>query len=211
MVSRSLCSSVVRCAREHRARNGYAATLRARRMREEITTSLIGPEPRSHSPAWLVRSLSFMLVFRLLILDRRFWIEGDQGASQSRINNPKSKISSLCLLDLVAQLGRPLVVLGLDGLGQLLAELGQVHLPLHRHPGSAAALGDLADVLRRPLVGALEQRREVLLENGVIIGTAEQPALAELGPGDAAPLARLAQVLLQARVGHHEVGQQLVD
>src|SRR5688572_3121307 len=99
MVSRSLCSSVVRCAREHRARNGYAATLRARRMREEITTSLIGPEPRSHSPAWLVRSLSFMLVFGLLILDRDSALKAiDEPLSpKPTIQNPESHPSA-CLI-----------------------------------------------------------------------------------------------------------------
>src|SRR5439155_11855603 len=36
-------------------------------------------------------------------------------------------------------------------------------------------------------------------------------ALAELRPGDAARLARLPEVLRQAGISHHEVGQQLVD
>src|SRR4051812_15681736 len=38
-------------------------------MREEMTMSLIGPLPRSHSPAWFVRSVSFTASpFRLLDL-----------------------------------------------------------------------------------------------------------------------------------------------
>src|SRR5437762_1841073 len=129
------------------------ATPRASRMREEMTISLIGPLPRSHSPARLVRSLSF-IVFEFLIFDCRFLI-GRAGADPS-IENQKPQIknstSSFRLPDLVTQLGRPFVVLGLDGAGQFFSELGHVDLSLHRHAAAAPARGHLADMVRRPLV-----------------------------------------------------------
>src|SRR5262249_1142382 len=141
-------------------RNGAPETFRARRMREEITISLIGPLPRSHSPARLVRSLSFM------ILNFGFWTANLVELLQSKIRNRKSKMNlpALRLADLIAELGGPLVVFDFDRLGKLLAELGQIGAAFGRHSGAAAPLGNFPDVMRRSFMGSLNQRRQVFLK-----------------------------------------------
>ena len=106
-------------------------------------------------------------------------------------------LSCFRLLDLIAQLGGAFVVFGFDRPGQLLAELGRRSTcRLIGTPRSAAPRRNFADVMRRALMGPLQQRRQVLLEQRVIVLAAEQPALAELRPGDAAVLARRAGLLL---------------
>src|SRR5688572_5004090 len=119
-------------------------------MREEMTISLIGPLPRSHSPAWLVKSLSFITVScQLSVVSCQPLFTTDHGPRTT------DNSSSIHLLDLVAQLGGALVVLAFDRAGQFLAELGHVHLPLERHTGGAAADRHLAQVMRRALVRPL--------------------------------------------------------
>ena len=70
---------------------------------------------------------------------------------------------------------RPAVELG--RWQQVLAELGDVELSFHRHAGAAAAGRDFADVVRRAFMSTLEQRRQVFLERGVVVGAPEQPVL----------------------------------
>ena len=65
--------------------------------------------------------------------------------------------------------------------------------------------------MRHPLMRPLEQRHQVLLKHLVILRAAQQAVLAEFRPGDAAMLAGRADFLLQSRVLHDEIGQQLVD
>src|SRR4051794_287511 len=65
--------------------------------------------------------------------------------------------------------------------------------------------------MRRSLVGALEQRRQVALEVLIIVLAAEQPRLLELAPTDSAVLTHRAGLFGETGVGQDEVRQQLVD
>ena len=65
--------------------------------------------------------------------------------------------------------------------------------------------------MRCSLVRPLQQRREVLLKNVVVLLTAKQPMLAEFGPGDLALIAGRPHLLLKPGVRHHKIRQQLVD
>jgi hypothetical protein len=65
--------------------------------------------------------------------------------------------------------------------------------------------------MRRPLVRPLQQRREVLFKNVVILLASKQPMLAELSPGDLALVAGGAHFFLKAGMRHHKVGEQLID
>src|SRR5687768_17195298 len=107
MVWRTFPSSSCRWWRVQRERKLYPATFRARRIREEMTISLIGPLPRSHSPAPVVRSDSFIRVSEY----------GGMGVSEwARFANPVTPIPpysvtplrSFRLPDLVPELGGPL-------------------------------------------------------------------------------------------------------
>src|SRR5947207_15814752 len=88
-------------------------------MRDEMTMSLMGPLPRSHSPAPVARSLSFIVASLQLPVARSEG--GSDGASPS-----KRQSCFLRLTDLVAQLGGALIIFAFDSALKLLAELGGI-------------------------------------------------------------------------------------
>src|SRR5438105_14662080 len=103
-------------------------------MRDEMTISLIGPLPRSHSPAWLVKSLSF--------------------------NDTNSSFFGLS--DLVPDLRRFLVILRLHGPLQFFSQSPDIHhllLGPRRRSARPGPRRHLSRVMRRSLVRPLEQRR----------------------------------------------------
>src|SRR5439155_2277753 len=132
---------------------GNSARLRARRMRLEMTISLCGPEPRSHSPhrlaissslcelinAWpLGRSLAFPLRWTFLLFQ---------------------------VADLIAKLSRLLVVLFLFGLVHLAPQANQLSVVIGAAFMSARPL---ASVLRLA-VDVGDQRRQLLFEIHIVV------------------------------------------
>ena len=73
-------------------------------MRDEITISLIGPLPRSHSPACDVKSLNF--IKQLSVFSWQLSVNAS---------------SAFSLPNLIAELGGAFVVFGFNGSGQFLA------------------------------------------------------------------------------------------
>src|SRR5580704_5569057 len=98
---------------------------RANRMRDEITISLIGPLPRSHSPAWLVRSFSFISGCCLLLVACC--------SSRSASNKQQATILPFSLPNLIAQLRGPLVIFCFYRAAQFFSQLGKIDGLLDRH------------------------------------------------------------------------------
>src|SRR5262245_23150595 len=138
--------------------NGNAARLRARRMRLEMTISLCGPEPRSHSPQRLASSSSLLL--------------GMSGWPLGRSLAFASCGFLLQLANLVAQLRGPLVMLFLLRLFHLAAKADQLGLLIG---APLVAARPLADVLRLA-VDIGDQWRQLPLEIDVVM-RATQAAL----------------------------------
>src|SRR5581483_9717221 len=111
---------------------------RARRMRDEMTISLIGPLPRSHSPACWVRSLSFI---KSTPPDRPSVHKHDDAGAPvfscqlstirltAAIWLERRNLTGLGLPDQVTELGGAFVIFGLDGALQFLSQLAGVDLP----------------------------------------------------------------------------------
>src|SRR5689334_4244001 len=94
----------------------------ARRMRDEMTTSFIGPFPRSHSPAWDVKSLSFISHYYRCTTHSRRTTRCTDGHVQSPClhyqpptTNYQLPHSFFRLPDRVAELGGFFVILSIDG------------------------------------------------------------------------------------------------
>src|SRR6266850_5591581 len=123
-------------------------------------------------------------------------------------------LSFFGLSDLIPDLRRLLVILRLHRPLQFLPQPPHIH-HLFLGPGwrtrRSAARWHLSGVMRGSLVRPLQERREVLLKNVVVLFTSKQPMLAELGPGDLALIARRPHLFLKSGVGHHKIRQQLVD
>jgi hypothetical protein len=110
-----------------------------------------------------------------------------------------------------AQLGGAFVVFGFHCSFQFLLQASEINRPLGWHARAAAARGHLAHVMRRAFVRPLQQRREILLEQRVIMLATQQAALAEFAPAHPAMFARTAGFLRQTRMRQHEIGQQFVE
>src|SRR5690606_11797460 len=82
--------------------------------------------------------------------------------------------------DFVADFGRPFVILPLNRLFHVAAELDQARLGIGRDRRS---LGMLA-VVARGVVDVDQQRVELGFEMGVIVGAAEPPGVAKLEEAD---------------------------
>src|SRR5881392_3859772 len=123
--------------------------LRASRIREEMTISLIGPLPRSHSPARVVKSLNFMLS----VVSCQWSVVSC--VLQRTTDNGRLTNSPLSHFDLVPDLRRLFVVFGFHRALKFLAKLGDVDRSFHRHAAAAATRRHLAQVMRRALVGPL--------------------------------------------------------
>jgi hypothetical protein len=149
-----------------------------------------------------------------MILDFGFRILDLVETAQSKILNPQSKMisSAFRLPDLVPQFRGPFVILNLNRPRKLLAKLGQIRAALGGNSRATLALGNFPDVMRRPFVGALNQWREVFLENRIVMFAPEQPALPELGPGRATILAGASGCFfLHPAVSQNKIREQLID
>jgi hypothetical protein len=175
-------------------------------MREEITISLIGPEPRLHIECRMPNANCRMkdnatLTHRFACAE--FGIRHSQFVIVS---------SPLGLADGVAEFGGAFVIFGFDGALEFFAEFGEVDGALGGDAGAAAAGGDFADVMGRVFMSPLKQWSQVAGEKFVIMLATEQAGLAEFGPVDAAVLAGGALLLfLQTGMHHDEIGQKFVD
>src|SRR5262245_12258000 len=186
--SRNAFSTACRSASVQRRMKGKSARLRARRMRLEMTISLCGPVPRSHSGLRLANSSSFTAVF-LPTSGRSL------AFATLRFLGTQWSLFLLQLANLIAHLRGPLVVFLL---------LGVVHLA--PQPDQLGMLVGAGRLPLRPLAGVLglavdisDQRRQLLLEADIIV-RATQPALvAEFEEGDTAdgagPFVELGQLL----------------
>src|SRR5436190_2902095 len=131
MASLNVFSTAWRSLSVQRRMNGNAARLRANRMRLEMTISLCGPEPRSHSPQRMARSSSLFMVMAT-------WPLGRSLAFALSVALLRRTLFQLA--NLVANLGGPFIVLFLlrlvhlspqaDQLGLLVGAAGMAARPL---------------------------------------------------------------------------------
>src|SRR5262245_36346577 len=143
-----------------RRMKGNSARLRAKRMRLEMTISLCGPEPRSHSPQRLAMSSSFLAISSSFLLLIVAW-----PLSRSLALALRRAFFLFQLTNLIANLGSPFVVFLLLGVVHLAAEANQLGVLIGATAGTP---GMLADVVRLA-VDIGDQRRQLALEIDIVV------------------------------------------
>src|SRR4051794_27857878 len=154
-------STAWRSASVQRRMNGNSARLRARRMRLEMTISLCGPEPRSHSPQRLAKSSNLGM-----LMDARPLGPSLGFAAPLRFAVGQALFEGQ---NLVTNFCGPLVFFLLRSFLHFAAEANQLRLLV----GAALpAARPLADMLRLA-VNVGDQRCQLLLEKNVVVRAAE--------------------------------------